>query len=90
MSHQVSQYAPRKCSATNKLIVAKDHASVQLNIAHVDNNGVYTGQYTTFAFSGYVRNKGESDQALNRLAASDELMLPLDKFPTQDKYLAKK
>ncbi|XP_073113906.1 small ribosomal subunit protein eS21-like isoform X1 [Elaeis guineensis] len=48
-------YIPRKCSATNRLITAKDHASVQINIGHLDENGVYTGQFTTFALSGFIR-----------------------------------
>ncbi|KAG6469625.1 hypothetical protein ZIOFF_070555 [Zingiber officinale] len=38
-----------------RLITAKDHASVQINIGHLDDNGVYTGQYTTFALSGFIR-----------------------------------
>ncbi|XVE74503.1 hypothetical protein DITRI_Ditri12bG0022300 [Diplodiscus trichospermus] len=29
-------YIPRKCSATNRLITSKDHASVQINIGHLD------------------------------------------------------
>ncbi|CAL5357608.1 unnamed protein product [Camellia sinensis] len=48
-------YIPRKCSATNRLITAKDHASVQLNVGHLDENGIYTGQFTTFALCGFVR-----------------------------------
>ena len=31
----VDLYIPRKCSATNRLITAKDHASVQIEIAEV-------------------------------------------------------
>lgn len=42
-------------SATNRLITSKDHASVQINIGHVDENGVYTGQFSTYALCGYVR-----------------------------------
>lgn len=42
-------------SATNRLITSKDHASVQLNIGHLDADGVYTGQFSTFALSGFVR-----------------------------------
>ena len=38
----VDLYIPRKCSATNRLIQAKDHGSVQINIAHVDSQGTYT------------------------------------------------
>jgi small subunit ribosomal protein S21e len=52
----VDLYIPRKCSWTSRLIEAKDHASVQMNVGHLDQAGVYTGQYTTYALSGYVRN----------------------------------
>ena len=48
-------YIPRKCAWTNRLIDAKDHASIQINIGHLDDTGVYTGQYTTLALSGFVR-----------------------------------
>ena len=52
----VDLYIPRKCSWTNRLIEAKDHASVQINIGHLDQSGVYNGKYTTVALSGFVRN----------------------------------
>lgn len=42
-------------SATNRLITAKDHASVQVNIGHVDENGVYNGHFSTFALCGFIR-----------------------------------
>uniref|UniRef100_A0A9I9CPV8 40S ribosomal protein S21 n=2 Tax=Cucumis melo TaxID=3656 RepID=A0A9I9CPV8_CUCME len=48
-------YIPRKCSATNRLITSKDHASVQINIGHLDENGIYTGQFSTFALCGFIR-----------------------------------
>ena len=51
----VDLYIPRKCAWTNRLITAKDHASIQINIGHLDDTGVYTGQYTTLALSGFVR-----------------------------------
>ncbi|WP_198359676.1 40S ribosomal protein S21 [Streptomyces fildesensis] len=60
-------YIPRKCSATNRLITAKDHASVQINIGHLDEDGRYMGNYTTFALSGFVRAQGDADSALDRL-----------------------
>ncbi|KAG8464146.1 hypothetical protein KFE25_003209 [Diacronema lutheri] len=63
----VDLYIPRKCSATNRLIHANDRASVQLNIGHVDVNGVYTGECTTYALSGFIRGQGEADAALERL-----------------------
>ncbi|KAI9296103.1 30S ribosomal protein S21e [Neoconidiobolus thromboides FSU 785] len=67
----VDLYVPRKCSATNRLIGAKDHASVQINIGEVDASGKYTGAFKTYALSGFVRHLGESDDSLNRLATRD-------------------
>ncbi|KAI9201858.1 40S ribosomal protein S21 [Polychytrium aggregatum] len=67
----VDLYIPRKCSATGRLITAKDHASVQINIAEVDANGVATGEVKTYALSGFVRSLGESDDSVNRLATQD-------------------
>jgi small subunit ribosomal protein S21e len=44
------------CSAwTHKLITAKDHASIQINIGHLNADGTYNGQFTTFALTGKVR-----------------------------------
>uniref|UniRef100_I1PZ15 40S ribosomal protein S21 n=1 Tax=Oryza glaberrima TaxID=4538 RepID=I1PZ15_ORYGL len=69
----VDLYVPRKCSATNRIITAKDHASVQINIGHVDENGLYDGRFTTFALSGFIRaqiiiiRQGDADSALDRL-----------------------
>merc|ERR1711904_440888 len=63
----VDLYLPRKCSATNRLIAAKEHGSVQLNVGQVDENGRYTGEFYTFAIAGFMRSRGESDPCLNRL-----------------------
>ncbi|KAK1440474.1 hypothetical protein QVD17_06301 [Tagetes erecta] len=60
-------YIPRKCSATNRLITSKDHASVQINVGHLDETGRYTGQFSTFALCGFVRAQGDADSALDRL-----------------------
>jgi len=76
----VDLYIPRKCSATNRIIQPQDHASVQLNLAHLDENGVYTGESTAVAFSGFIRNMGESDLALNRIAANHGLMKDISSF----------
>ncbi|KAJ3415605.1 40S ribosomal protein S21 [Chytridiales sp. JEL 0842] len=67
----VDLYIPRKCSATGRLITAKDHASVQINIGEVDAAGRLTGQSKAYALSGFVRALGESDDSLNRLATQD-------------------
>ncbi|TFY72366.1 hypothetical protein EVG20_g606 [Dentipellis fragilis] len=64
----VDLYVPRKCSATNRLITSKDHASVQISVADVDANGRALSTSTSFALSGPVRSQGESDDSINRLA----------------------
>lgn len=68
----VDMYIPRKCSASNRIIAAKDHASIQINIADVDEStGRMTGSYTTYAICGNIRRMGESDDSINRLAKRD-------------------
>lgn len=42
---------------TNKLITAKDHASIQVNIGHLNEEGIYTNTFTTFALAGKVRSQ---------------------------------
>ncbi|KAL8789389.1 MAG: hypothetical protein Q9195_006862 [Heterodermia aff. obscurata] len=70
----VDLYVPRKCSATNRIIKAKDHASVQISIGKVDENGRYTGENQVYALCGFVRAMGEGDDSLNRLAQRDGLL----------------
>lgn len=53
---------------TDRLITAKDHASIQISVADVDENGVAQRTSTSFAISGPVRAMGESDDSINRLA----------------------
>lgn len=67
----LNSYVPRKCSATNRIIKAKDHASVQLSVGKVDENGRYTGENQVYALCGFVRSRAESDDSLNRLAQKD-------------------
>ena len=52
-------------SATNRLITSKDHASVQLNVGHLDEFGRYTGQFTTYALCGFIRAQVTSLLLLN-------------------------
>merc|ERR1712024_100671 len=71
----VDLYIPRKCSASNRIIAAKDHASIQLNIADVDEEtGRMTGSTKTYAICGTIRRMGESDDCLNRLAKKDGII----------------
>lgn len=82
----VDLYIPRKCQATNRVIMAKDHASVQINIGHVDANGHFHGDSTPIALSGFIRKKALADAAINRFAAEQGLMKNLTRFPTQHKF----
>ncbi|EMR82784.1 putative 40s ribosomal protein s21 protein [Botrytis cinerea BcDW1] len=66
----VDLYVPRKCSATNRIIKAKDHGSVQISIAKVDENGRATGENQVYALCGFIRAMGETSGAVN----------PKDKF----------
>ena len=59
-------------SASNRIIAAKDHASIQINIADVDETtGRMTSTYKTYAICGQIRRMGESDDCINRLAKKD-------------------
>jgi small subunit ribosomal protein S21e len=58
-------------SATGRIIKAKDHASVQISVGKVDENGRYTGENQAYALSGFVRAMGESDDSFNRLTQKD-------------------
>ncbi|KAJ9203682.1 hypothetical protein DTO166G4_8127 [Paecilomyces variotii] len=70
----VDLYVPRKCSATNRIIKADDHASVQISIGKVDENGRLTDERQVYALCGFIRARGESDDSLNRLAQRDGLL----------------
>ncbi|CAD5114269.1 DgyrCDS3411 [Dimorphilus gyrociliatus] len=64
-------------SASNRIIHAKDHASIQINIADVDpETGRMTGTSKTYAICGTIRRMGESDDSINRLAVKDNLLAP--------------
>merc|ERR1712062_256697 len=70
----VDVYIPRKCSITNNIISAKDHASVQLSFAGVDEEGRMTGGFKTFAFCGKVRATGNADDSFTNLCLKDGLL----------------
>jgi small subunit ribosomal protein S21e len=62
---------PYNSSATNRLITAKDHASIQLNVADVNEEGRSTNSFSTYALCGFVRKEAEADDSINRLATHD-------------------
>lgn len=64
----VDLYVPRKCLYTSRILAAKDHSSIQVNVANVDPvTGIATGEYTPYCLAGYIRFKSESDMALTTL-----------------------
>ena len=72
----VDLYIPRKCSYTNRLVSAKDHASVQISVANVDPvTGIATGEHTNYCLAGYIRFKSEGDMALTVLTHKKDAVL---------------
>lgn len=66
--------SPRS-SASNRIIGAKDHASIQMNVAEVDKvTGRFNGQFKTYAICGAIRRMGESDDSILRLAKADGIV----------------
>jgi small subunit ribosomal protein S21e len=71
--NNVDLYIPRKCSWTNRLVRAKDHASVQINVANVDPvTGIATGDSMPYCLAGYIRFKSEGDMALTALVKAKD------------------
>ena len=64
----VDLYMPRTCSATNKLIGPKDHSSVQISIADIDEaTGVMKATSHTIAIRGAVRKHAFADASITRI-----------------------
>lgn len=70
-------YVPRKCSYTNRLVKAKDHSSVQINVANVDPvTGIAAlGDFTPYCLAGYIRFKSEGDMALTTLVTERDTQM---------------
>jgi small subunit ribosomal protein S21e len=62
-----SNYYPRKCSSTNKILVSKDYASVQIKIGCIDKQGYFSGQIKTYVICGFLRRSGKADSSINQL-----------------------
>ncbi|XP_057641458.1 40S ribosomal protein S21-like [Chionomys nivalis] len=71
----VDLYVRRKCSASNRVIGAKDHASIQMNVAEVDRvTGRFNGQFKTYAICGAMRRMDESNDSILRFAKADGIV----------------
>lgn len=71
-----------RSSATNRIIQAKDHASVQITIPHVDKEGHLTNETTVIALSGFVRAQGRSDAALNKMMQEGGFVTAFPEYET--------
>ncbi|GFZ45063.1 40S ribosomal protein S21 [Saitozyma sp. JCM 24511] len=59
----------------DRLITAKDHASIQIRVADVDADGkAIKDQATTIAICGRIRAQGDSDDSINRIATKEGLL----------------
>ena len=73
----VDLYIPRKCEATNRLIDCKDSASVQITL---NTDGLNLEKQKddkknfTVILSGFVRSKGNSDAALNKILYQNKML----------------
>ncbi|KAK7803172.1 hypothetical protein U0070_005719 [Myodes glareolus] len=57
----VDLYVQWKCSASNCIAGAKDHASIQMNVAEVDRvTGRLNGQFKTYAICGAISRMADS------------------------------
>jgi triosephosphate isomerase len=62
-----TNYEPRKCISTNKIITSKDYSAVQIKIAQFDKNSRFNGKTVTYILCGEVRKRGNSDRFLNKV-----------------------
>jgi small subunit ribosomal protein S21e len=72
----VDLYIPRKCEATNRLIDCKDTASVQitLNTDGLNLEKKEDQKNFTVVLSGFIRSKGNSDAALNKILYQNKIL----------------
>nr|BAK02400.1 predicted protein [Hordeum vulgare subsp. vulgare] len=68
-------YLPRKCDYTDRLITSKDHASIQLTIAQLNEDGtVNLAKNDIITISGFVRGTGQGDMALTQLLSENKII----------------
>uniref|UniRef100_A0A8C9PW44 40S ribosomal protein S21 n=1 Tax=Spermophilus dauricus TaxID=99837 RepID=A0A8C9PW44_SPEDA len=56
----VDLYMPRKCSASNGILGAKEHVSIHMNVAKVDKvTGRFNRQFKTYAVCRTILRMGD-------------------------------
>ncbi len=68
LGQKVDKYIPRKCSATSRIIGPKDHASIQIFVPDINEDGqVDRSSGFRLAICGFIRDKGRSDYEIEKL-----------------------
>jgi small subunit ribosomal protein S21e len=67
LNNNSSNYFPRKCSSTNKILTSRDHSSIQIKIGCVNKDGFFDGKTQAYVLCGFLRKSGKADNALNCL-----------------------
>ncbi|XP_043836943.1 40S ribosomal protein S21-like [Dromiciops gliroides] len=71
----MDMYVPRKCSMSNRIIGAQDHAPIQMYVAEANKvTGRFNGQFKTYAICGAIHKMGVSDYSFLRLAKNDGIV----------------
>uniref|UniRef100_A0A8D2D468 Uncharacterized protein n=1 Tax=Sciurus vulgaris TaxID=55149 RepID=A0A8D2D468_SCIVU len=61
-------YEPQKCSASDPIVGARDHESILMNVAEVEQ---MMGRFNTFAICGDIDRMGDSDNSILQLTKAD-------------------
>ena len=67
MVNYYGTYVPRNCANSGKIIGPKDYTSVQIALANIEDEKIYSGSYGIYAFSGKIRKNGKADSSINVL-----------------------
>ncbi|XP_039097005.1 40S ribosomal protein S21-like [Hyaena hyaena] len=71
----VDPHTARKCSLSNSIMGAEDHASIQRNMAECDKvTGRFNSQFNTYAICGAICRMGESGDSILRLAKANDII----------------
>lgn len=67
-------HIPQKYSASNHIIIAKDHVSIQMNMDEADKGtGRFNSQFKT-CICGAISRMGESEDSILQLAKADGMV----------------
>ncbi|KAG2536008.1 hypothetical protein PVAP13_9NG161746 [Panicum virgatum] len=74
--------SPRALPRTESSLPGTMHASVQINIGHLDENGLFDGRFTTFGLSRFARAQGDADRlwAVAEEEGRDQAVVGLGRF----------